>query len=175
MGDTTLSGGVSYADADFSGRDAAVSDRNDATTASINAGLFTMLSDSLALSVSAGFEEREADKPSVTLAEETQNREAISAGGSLIWQSAPGHRWTLGAQVKKLDYEKQLSTDQFVRDDTQTTYSLSYTLFGAVVDPSLKDWSLSLGSSRTQVDSNMITYDVTNNRYNATLNYRFGR
>ena len=66
-----------------------LSDRNDATTASINAGLFTMLSDLLALSVSAGFEEREADKPSVTLAEETQNREAISAGGSLIWQSAP--------------------------------------------------------------------------------------
>ena len=175
VGNTTLSGGVSYADADFSGRDAAVSDRNDAATSSINAGLFTILSDSLALSVSAGFEEREADKPSVTLAEETQNREAISAGGSLIWQSAPGHRWTLGAQVKKLDYEKQLSTDQFVRDDTQTTYSLSYTLFGAVVDPSLKDWSLSLGGSRTQVDSNMITYDVTNNRYNATLNYRFGR
>ena len=179
----TLTATFSYSLADYFGQD--TSNKNDSKTTSVSVSNFVMLNDSVALINSVAADRRSADKPNVNLAKATQNRDTISLGGTILWQVAPGHRLTASATVKKLDYkdlllisgpdDPQPRDDQFVRDDTQTTYSLSYTLFGAVVDPSLKDLSLSLGGSRTQVDSNMITYDVTNNRYNATLNYRFGR
>ena len=173
MGSHTLSLTGSYSEADFSGRATDLSDRSDASTKFVSVGTFSLLADDLAISMNFGGEQRRATKREVPNAIGSQDRDVVFWSGSIIWQAAAGHRWTFGAQAKELNYKKIVGTDGEVRDDTQNIYSLGYTLLGAVIDPSLKDWSFNLSGNRNQVDSNLTRNNVTNNRFQMTATYRF--
>ncbi|MGB0966056.1 MAG: hypothetical protein ACPGU3_07810 [Litorivicinus sp.] len=173
LGDTTYNAGISYSAADFSGRATAVSDRSDANTTAVSLGVFSMLSPTLAISANLGRESRQADKPDVLLASASQDRDVTSMGAGLVVLPKAGHRVSLNARVRNLDYEKKLSADQFIRDDQETTLSAGYTLMGGVVSPELSDWSFMASASQVKTDSNMITYDITNQRYELSAIYQF--
>ena len=144
IGTNSITASLSHSIANYFGKEN--SNRNDSSSTNLGLSHFRMLDEKVAAIGTLGAEFKSAEKPDEDLAKATQNRDTLSIGGSIIWQPVAGHRLTLGAQLKKLNYKDRLvieganeieTSDQFVRDDTQTTYSLSYTLFGAVVDPSL--------------------------------------
>ena len=121
-----------------------------------------------------GAERRRADKPTVDLANETQDRNTRALNVGAIYLPVMGHRVTASVGLKSLQYEQRLLTDQYIRDDRQTTLSLGYTLMGAALSPALSDWSFNANAQHSKTDSNMITYDVTKNTVGLSTVYQFG-
>ena len=169
---TTLTSSTTYNTADFSGRQ--VSDRSDANTVAQSFDLFKPINDQWAMTGRIGAEHRRADKPTVDLANETQDRNTRALNVGAIYLPAMGHRVTASVGLKSLQYKQRLLTDQYIRDDRQTTLSLGYTLMGAALSPALSDWSFNANAQHSKTDSNMITYDVTKNTVGLSTVYQFG-
>lgn len=172
-GSTNIQATYTYSLTDYSGR-GELSDISDSNTHKLNVNALHPLSSTVAIYGNVGYAVRRAENTNLVLAEARQDRNSLLTGVGLLVAPAPGHRVNLGLVANQHDYqERNAQQDQYVRDDRETSVSISYTVQGDALWKPLSGWSFGLNAARSKVDSNMATYDVTTNTYGLTANYSF--
>jgi len=172
FGPTNVQLGYSFSRSDFSGR--SVSDLSDAKSHGITFGVFKMLGTQSAIFSNIGYQQRRAIDRDVATAVASQDRNVVSASLGSTRIFGDYQRVTASLNRRNLDYQRLLSgSDQFIRDDKETTVSLSYQVDGRAITQTLDGWSFFATANRVRNDSNMATYDVTNNYLSMGVSFQF--
>ena len=172
LDNTNLQFGYDFSIADFSGR--SLSDDSDSKTHSLSMGLFSLLNPSTALFSGIGYQQRRADNRSSATAMSAQDRDVIRLNAGITSIFAEAHRVTSSVSIRDLRYKKLLSgVDQFIRDDRETTLSLAYRFNAGSISENLLGWSFNATVTRVENNSNMASYDITNNLVTLGVTYEF--
>ena len=163
--------GYSHARSDYMGR--AVSNNSDSKTHSLTGSLFHTSSDTSAVFGGVGFERRRASDRIVPSARASQDRTVMTVNGGYVYIPKPFHRLTLSGKLRDLDYKERLSSDDKIRQDREMTISAAYVVSGDVISTQYSGWELGFSLSRVRNESNMASYDITNNFLGASLTYTF--
>jgi len=172
FGPTNVQLGYGFSRSDFSGRP--VSDLSDAKSHGVTFGVFKMLGTQSAIFSNIGYQQRRAIDRTVATAVASQDRNVVSASLGSTRIFGDYQRVTASLNRLNLDYQRLLSgSDQFIRDDKETTVSVSYQVDGRAITQTLDGWSFFATANRVRNDSNMATYDVTNNYLSMGVSFQF--
>ena len=97
----------------------------------------------------------------------------MTVNGGYVYIPKPFHRLTLSGKLRDLDYKERLSSDDKIRQDREMTISAAYVVSGDVISTQYSGWELGFSLSRVRNESNMASYDITNNFLSASLTYTF--
>ena len=165
--------GYSYAMADYSGR-SATSDLSDSRTHGVSFGLFRLVDQQTALFSNISYQQRRASDRNVPTAVSSQDRNVtgVTLGTTKIFGDY--HRMTGSVAYRNLAYRQRLAgSDQFIRDDRETTLALNYQFDAQAISADLDGWSFFANASRIVNNSNMASYDITNNYLTVGISVAF--
>jgi len=172
-GSNNLQIGYSYVVADYSGR-SATSDLSDSKTHDVSLGLFRLVNQQTALFSNISYQQRRASDRNVPTAVSSQDRNVTNVNLGAIRTIGDFHRITGSVSYRNLEYRQRLvGSDQLIRDDRETTLSLAYRFNAGSISEHLLGWSFNATVTRVKNNSNMASYDITNNFITLGLTYEF--
>ena len=165
--------GASTSSENFYGR-GELSNASDSKTHSISFTSLSPLSYSTALIADINYAERRATHENLSLAPEGQNRNSSGISFGLIHSPKTGHKVSFNSSLLLHDYKVQNQLmDQFTRRDKETSFSLGYSMNSSALSDQLPSINVDFLFSRSRINSNMATYDITTNTFAIVSTYPF--